>query len=222
VNEINVAHPFIDGNGRTQRSWLRMLTDNAGFELRLTDRDIKRWNDASARGFTASDHAPMAALLKERLKPRGAFTERRFWKGFLDPLTSHIDSMGLRCDFHCLVEMSGPMPETQTEQRRPPYATLRAASDGDAANVRANEPLPVADEVPNYLTAEADKLENLKQALYAAFVAAPKIGIPTALVDLAATYTNALRLQMTLRGYGTMPNKSAKTQKFPTGRGLKE
>jgi cell filamentation protein len=67
VNEINAAHPFVDGNGRTQRSWLRMLADNAGFELRLTDRDIKRWNDASARGFAASDHAPMAALLHERL-----------------------------------------------------------------------------------------------------------------------------------------------------------
>jgi fido (protein-threonine AMPylation protein) len=67
VNEINFAHPFVDGNGRTQRSWLRMLADNAGFELRLTERDIKRWNDASARGFKASDHAPMATLLKDRL-----------------------------------------------------------------------------------------------------------------------------------------------------------
>jgi cell filamentation protein len=69
VNEINAAHPFIDGNGRTQRFWLRMLAENAGFELQLTDRDRKRWNDASARGFTASDHAPMAALLTLRLKP---------------------------------------------------------------------------------------------------------------------------------------------------------
>ena len=30
VNEINACHPFIDGNGRTQRFWLRMLADNAG------------------------------------------------------------------------------------------------------------------------------------------------------------------------------------------------
>ena len=69
VNEINAAHPFIDGNGRTQRFWLRMLADNAGFEFRLTGRDRKRWNDASAQGFAASDHAPMAALLRQRLKP---------------------------------------------------------------------------------------------------------------------------------------------------------
>ncbi len=35
VNEINAAHPFIDGNGRTQRFWLRMLANNAGFDLTM-------------------------------------------------------------------------------------------------------------------------------------------------------------------------------------------
>lgn len=70
VNEINAAHPFIDGNGRTQRFWLRMLADNAGFDLTLTGRDSKAWNEASRLGFVQSDHGPMAALLKKRLKPR--------------------------------------------------------------------------------------------------------------------------------------------------------
>lgn len=69
VNEINAAHPFIDGNGRTQRFWLRMLADNAGFELRLTERDQRGWNNASAQGFSATDHVPMAALLRRRLTP---------------------------------------------------------------------------------------------------------------------------------------------------------
>ena len=68
VNEINAAHPFIDGNGRTQRFWLRMLANNAGFDLTLTERDGKRWNAASRLGFARSDHAPMARLLKQRLK----------------------------------------------------------------------------------------------------------------------------------------------------------
>ena len=65
------------------------------------------------------------------------------------------------------------------------------------AHRRANAGCPAE---PDYLAAEADKLESLKQALYAAFVAAPKSGMPTALFDLAATYTSALRLQMALRG----------------------
>lgn len=47
VNEINAAHPFIDGNGRTQRFWLRMLADNAGFVLTLRETDRRRWNEAS-------------------------------------------------------------------------------------------------------------------------------------------------------------------------------
>lgn len=69
VNEMNAGHPFIDGNGRTQRFWLRMLANNAGFDLTLTERDGKRWNEASRLGFMRSDHTAMAKFLKRRLKP---------------------------------------------------------------------------------------------------------------------------------------------------------
>jgi hypothetical protein len=92
------------------------------------------------------------------------------------------------------------MAETNSEHREPPntpYAALHGNADRDA-RPRGNAPIAAAE--PDYLAIEADKLENLKQALYAAFVAAPKAGIPTALVDLAATYTSALRLQMSLKG----------------------
>lgn len=70
VNEVNAAHPFIDGNGRTQRFWLRMLADHAGYDLTLAEGDRDRWNEASRIGFVNSNHAPMAALLNERLRPR--------------------------------------------------------------------------------------------------------------------------------------------------------
>jgi cell filamentation protein len=69
VNEINACHPFIDGNGRTQRFWLRMLADDAGFYLDLGSRDTKRWNEASRIGFLRQDHRPMARLLGSRLRP---------------------------------------------------------------------------------------------------------------------------------------------------------
>ena len=113
------------------------------------------------------------------------------------------------------------MAETNNEHRQPtntPYASLHAAPDKDAARARGDAPVQAAPVEPDYLAAEADKLENLKQALYAAFVAAPKSGIPTALVDLAATYTSALRLQMTLRGLSTMPVRSAKAPMFAAPR----
>ncbi|PPQ36660.1 Fic/DOC family protein [Rhodopila globiformis] len=69
VNEINAGHPFIDGNGRAQRFWLRMLADNAGFDLALGSRDRKRWNEASRIGFIKQDHRPMARLIQSRLRP---------------------------------------------------------------------------------------------------------------------------------------------------------
>lgn len=105
------------------------------------------------------------------------------------------------------------MTEAHAEHRNTPYASLRAASDADAAKARADS-LASAVAEPDYLTAEADKLEGFKQARYAAFLAAPKSGIPTALVDLAATYTSALRLQMTLRGLSAVPTKSVKAPMF--------
>lgn len=70
VNEINAAHPFIDGNGRTQRTWLRVLADNAGYEFSLSGKDRDTWNAASRTGFERADHRPMEALLRDRLVER--------------------------------------------------------------------------------------------------------------------------------------------------------
>lgn len=67
VNEINAGHPFPDGNGRTQRHWLRMLANNAGFNITLIDNDREQWNEASRIGFEKYDHTPMAELIKSRL-----------------------------------------------------------------------------------------------------------------------------------------------------------
>lgn len=70
VNEINAAHPFIEGNGRTQRTWLRVLADGARFQLTLSGQDREAWNAASKMGFERSDHTPMAELLRDRLEER--------------------------------------------------------------------------------------------------------------------------------------------------------
>ena len=117
------------------------------------------------------------------------------------------------------------MTQTSPEHRQTntPYASLRGTVDSDATKAPRDQ-IPPGDTAPpaaepSYLAAEADKLESLKQALFAAFIAAPKTGIPTALVDLAATYTSALRLQMMLRGYSGVPTRSAKAPMFAAARG---
>jgi cell filamentation protein len=67
VNEINAAHPFIEGNGRTQRVWLRVLAERAGFTLSLAGVNREHWYEASRIGFEEADHTPMAALIRANL-----------------------------------------------------------------------------------------------------------------------------------------------------------
>lgn len=68
VNELNAVHPFVEGNGRTQRVWLRNLCQEAGYDLQLLRGDRDAWNRASEIGFYRSDE-PMADLLSARLSP---------------------------------------------------------------------------------------------------------------------------------------------------------
>jgi Protein involved in cell division len=68
VNEINAVHPFIEGNGRTQRVWLRNLADRAGYSIRLEARDKEAWYEASRRGFHG-DNQPMAELITRSTQP---------------------------------------------------------------------------------------------------------------------------------------------------------
>ena len=116
------------------------------------------------------------------------------------------------------------MSQNTAEQRHhDPYAALKPPADGDAVKAQRDPATPAGPTTTlaaetDYLAAEADRLENLKQALFQAFVAAPKTGIPTALVDLAATYTSALRLQLTLRGYSAVPQRTAKAPIFTANR----
>jgi len=70
VNNINAGHPFNDGNGRTQRTWLRQLADRAGYEFKLSTKDKDEWHRASIVGFHQSDK-PMANLIAANLRERG-------------------------------------------------------------------------------------------------------------------------------------------------------
>lgn len=63
VNEINAIHPFLEGNGRTQRAFLKDLARQAGFALDMERLDPLGWNEASRVGFESSNHRPMQQLL---------------------------------------------------------------------------------------------------------------------------------------------------------------
>ena len=67
VNEINAAHPFLEGNGRVQRAWLRNLADRAGHHVRLRSEDRERWYEVSKIGFEQADPGPMADMIYESI-----------------------------------------------------------------------------------------------------------------------------------------------------------
>lgn len=50
-NEINAIHPFREGNGRTQRSFCKMLSENAGYELDWKLVTVDDYIRASIQGF---------------------------------------------------------------------------------------------------------------------------------------------------------------------------
>jgi len=68
ITEINAAHPFIEGNGRTQRIWLGGVAERAGFEFKIRPEDQAAWYEASRIGFEAAQTEPMAELILARIQ----------------------------------------------------------------------------------------------------------------------------------------------------------
>ena len=51
LSEINVLHPFREGNGRTQRLFIEYLADNAGYSVDFSSVSAKEMIVASAESF---------------------------------------------------------------------------------------------------------------------------------------------------------------------------
>lgn len=64
-NEINAAHPFREGNGRTQRAFCDVLAERAGFKLDWTHVNQAEYMRASVAGFIHGDYEPMSAIFKQ-------------------------------------------------------------------------------------------------------------------------------------------------------------
>lgn len=96
-----------------------------------------------------------------------------------------------------------------------PYAALSASQTAPASvPVPAQGPDTLVSMLqksatPPSLVEEAIKLEALKNALWAAFKAAPETAIPAWLIDFATAYTNTLRLQMHMGGPPAKPRPAA-------------
>ena len=68
-NELNAIHPFLDGNGRSNRAFLERLASQAGHEPDMARIDPAAWNSASALGFHKQDHSAMANIIAKTIAP---------------------------------------------------------------------------------------------------------------------------------------------------------
>jgi fido (protein-threonine AMPylation protein)/predicted kinase len=67
--EINVLHPFREGNGRTQREYIRQLAKNAGYDLDWSKLDPEQVLRASIRSTVNPQR--LAELIREGIQPIG-------------------------------------------------------------------------------------------------------------------------------------------------------
>lgn len=64
MGEINAIHPFRDGNGRTQREFIRELAVQAGFVIDWSRVTREQMTAASLESFRTGDSSEMAALIR--------------------------------------------------------------------------------------------------------------------------------------------------------------
>lgn len=66
LGEINMIHPFREGNGRTQREFMKSLAQNAGYELNFKYITEKQMKAASIRSAT-TDSKGLYDILKNSI-----------------------------------------------------------------------------------------------------------------------------------------------------------
>jgi cell filamentation protein len=67
LGEINAVHPFREGNGRTQREFIRSLAATAGHRLVWTNLEPEENNSASRISYATGNSSGLAALIRKRL-----------------------------------------------------------------------------------------------------------------------------------------------------------
>jgi cell filamentation protein len=68
LGEINAVHPFREGNGRTQREFIRTLALKAGHRLTWAGLTPEENNAASRVSYATGDSAGLADITRKRLR----------------------------------------------------------------------------------------------------------------------------------------------------------
>jgi cell filamentation protein len=76
LGELNAIHPFREGNGRTQREWIRQLAHHNGFAIHWTRVTREQMIDASILSFQRGDASGLASPGRARRPSTHASTRR--------------------------------------------------------------------------------------------------------------------------------------------------
>ncbi len=68
LDNVNYLHPFREGNGRTQREFIRLLALEKGYQLNLNPADNKNVYDRYMQGTIESDVKTLTDLILELLR----------------------------------------------------------------------------------------------------------------------------------------------------------
>lgn len=67
LSEINALHPFREGNGRTQRLFIEILAERAGFDVDFSEVSAEEMIEASAESFL-KEYGKMNKLMRRIVK----------------------------------------------------------------------------------------------------------------------------------------------------------
>jgi cell filamentation protein len=77
LGEINVIHPFREGNGRTQRIFIQYLAQIAGYSVDFSNVSAAEMIEASAKAFNC-DYRDMTDLFRRITTPTSALEQQQF------------------------------------------------------------------------------------------------------------------------------------------------
>jgi cell filamentation protein len=69
LGELNTIHPFREGNGRTQREFIRELAAEAGHQINWNRVTREQMYDASIESHNLNNNAPLASLVRSAIEP---------------------------------------------------------------------------------------------------------------------------------------------------------
>lgn len=65
IGDLNSIHPFIDGNGRTQRSSLSIIAEKVGYHLDINSIDKNRWYQSAEICHNYADYSGFEKIISD-------------------------------------------------------------------------------------------------------------------------------------------------------------